>query len=124
MGAGSGCGGRQVASSQLEKQHGGREPGKKMVEAYYSSRNNHSYKGCTAYCDFRELLEKEKDVDTVYVATPDHWHAGISIAAMLKHKHVLSQKPMAHNIGEARRMAEVARQLNLVGALPVNDPTY
>ncbi|MBK9316819.1 MAG: Gfo/Idh/MocA family oxidoreductase [Acidobacteria bacterium] len=53
--------------------------------------------------DFRELLVKESDLDAVYVATPDHWHAPISIAAMRKGKHVLCQKPMAHSIGEAPR---------------------
>jgi predicted dehydrogenase len=64
---------------------GGREPAKKLVEAYYSSRNgSESYKGCAAYMDFRELLEKQSDLDAVYVATPDHWHAPISIAAMRK----------------------------------------
>jgi hypothetical protein len=52
---------------------GGREPAKRLVEAYYSSRNDSrsgGYKGCTAYVDYRELLDKEKDLDAVYVATP------------------------------------------------------
>ncbi|MGI9070969.1 MAG: Gfo/Idh/MocA family protein [Bryobacteraceae bacterium] len=92
---------------------GGREPAKRLVEAYYGSRNNSrsgGYKGCTAYVDYRELLEKEKDVDAVYVATPDHWHAPIALAAMRKHKHVLCQKPMAHSIADARRMAQTARE--------------
>jgi predicted dehydrogenase len=102
---------------------GGREPAKKIVEAYYGSRNaSETYKGCTAYADFRELLEKEKDLDAVYVATPDHWHAPIAIAAMRKRKHVLCQKPMAHSIGEARRMAAVAREMKVATALPVNNP--
>jgi len=102
---------------------GGREPAKKLVEAYYSSRNgSESYKGCAAYMDFRELLEKQSDLDAVYVATPDHWHAPISIAAMRKGKHVLCQKPMAHSIGEARRMAAVARETKVATALPVNNP--
>src|SRR5215470_15639757 len=39
---------------------GGREPARRLVEAYYASRKQTSYKGCTAYRDFRELLEKEK----------------------------------------------------------------
>ena len=114
-----------MAHTELEKYMGagGREPAKKVVEAFYSSRKNNRYKGCTAYRDFRESLENEGTLDAVYVATPDHWHAGVSISAMLKHKHVLSQKPMAHNIGEARRMAEVAKEMNVVGALPVNNPT-
>jgi predicted dehydrogenase len=102
---------------------GGREPAKKLVEAYYGSHNSaETYKGCSAYMDFRELLEKESDLDAVYVATPDHWHAPISIAAMRKGKHVLCQKPMAHSIGEARRMAAVAREMKVATALPVNNP--
>ena len=85
---------------------GGREPAKRVVEAYYGSRKDSrsgSYKGCTAYSDYRELLEKEKDLDAVYIATPDHWHAPITLAAMRQRKHVLCQKPMTHTIGDARR---------------------
>ena len=102
---------------------GGREPARRLVEAYYASRKESgSYKGCTPYRDFRELLEKEKDLDAVYVATPDHWHAPISMAAMQKHKHVLCQKPMTHAIGEARRMASMARETKVATSLPVNNP--
>jgi predicted dehydrogenase len=102
---------------------GGREPAKQIVEAYYASRSEtESFKGCNAYEDYREMLEKEAGVDAVYVATPDHWHAPISIAAMRRGKHVLCQKPMAHSIGEARRMASVARETKLATALPVNNP--
>ena len=101
----------------------GREPGKRLVEAYYTSRNGTTYRGCAAYSDFRELLDKQQDLDAVYVATPDHWHASISIAAMRKRKHVLCQKPMTHSVGEARRMAEVAREMKVATAVPVNNPT-
>jgi predicted dehydrogenase len=101
----------------------GREPGKRLVEAYYSARKNASYKGCNAYSDFRELLEKQKDLDAVYVATPDHWHAAISIAAMRHRKHVLCQKPMTHSVGEARRMGQVAREMKVATAVPVNNPS-
>ena len=102
---------------------GGREPARRVVEAYYSAKKESAYKGCSAYSDYRELLEKEKDLDAVYVATPDHWHATISIAAMRKKKAVLCQKPMAHSIGEARRMAEVARETKVATGLPVNNPS-
>ncbi len=103
---------------------GGREPAKRVVEAYYGSRQSSgSYRGCTAYSDFRELLEKEKDLDAVYVATPDHWHAPISMAAMRKRKHVLCQKPMTHSIGEARRMAALAAEMKVATSLPVNNPS-
>jgi predicted dehydrogenase len=103
---------------------GGREPARRLVEAYYGSRQpSGTYKGCAAYSDFRELLEKETDLDAVYVATPDHWHAPISMAAMRKRKHVLGQKPMTHTIGEARRMAALAAEMNVATSLPVNNPS-
>ncbi len=105
---------------------GGREPAKRLVEAYYGSRSGSAsgaYKGCTAYNDFREVLDKEKDLDAVYVATPDHWHAEISLAAMRRHKHVLCQKPMTRTIGEARRMAATARETKVATSLTVNNPS-
>lgn len=101
----------------------GREPGKRLVEAYYSSRKEATYRGCAAYRDFRELLDQQKDLDAVYVATPDHWHAAISIAAMRKRKHVLCQKPMTRLVGEARRMGQVAREMKVATAVPVNNPS-
>ena len=121
---------RSPGTAQLTKSFstslgiGGRNPAKKMVEAYYASRaQSGSYKGCNAYRDYRDLLAKEQDLSAVYVATPDHWHAPISIAAMRKGKHVLCQKPMAHNVGEARRMSQVARETKVATSLPVNNPS-
>src|SRR6185312_14334575 len=59
----------------------GREPAKKEVERFYAEKNKASqYKGCDAYNDFRELLAR-RDVDALMVATPDHWHEPICIAA-------------------------------------------
>lgn len=102
----------------------GRDPARRLVEAYYAARSGKdAYKGCNAYSDFRELLERERGIDAVYVATPDHWHAAISIAAMKRGKHVLCQKPMAHSVGEARRMAEVARATKVATSVTVNNPT-
>jgi predicted dehydrogenase len=103
---------------------GGREPATRVVEAYYGAHKpSGNYTGCNAYRDYREMLEKEKDLDAIYVATPDHWHAPISLAAMRKGKHVLCQKPMTHSIGEARRMAEVAQQTKLATSVTVNNPS-
>jgi len=100
----------------------GREPARRIVDAYYAKQKGaSSVKGCSAYNDYRELLEKEKDVDAVVVGTPDHTHAVISIAAMKKGKHVYCQKPMTHSVYEARRMAEVARETKVATQVAVGN---
>src|ERR1700751_2053120 len=89
----------------------GREPCQKIVEAYYAmQQRSGNYKGCAAYTDFRELLEKQRDLDAVVVCTTDNLHAAVSAAAMRKRKHVFCQKPLTHTIYEARRVAEIARE--------------
>jgi predicted dehydrogenase len=88
----------------------GREVARDVANAFYAKKHAAAgYRGCKAYEDFRELLDKESDVEAVTVSTPDHWHALIAIAAMREGKHVYGQKPMAHSAAEARRMAEVAQ---------------
>jgi len=89
----------------------GREPCQKIIDAWNGTRRaSGSARGCTAYSDFRELLEQEKDLDAVVVGTTDHLHAAVSVAAMRKGKHVFCQKPMAQTVFESRRMAEVANR--------------
>jgi predicted dehydrogenase len=66
------------------------------------------------YQDYRELLEKEKDLQTVNVSTPDHMHAPIGMAALQRGLHVYGQKPLAHDLYECRRLADVAREKKLV----------
>ncbi|HVN82085.1 MAG TPA: Gfo/Idh/MocA family oxidoreductase [Terriglobia bacterium] len=89
----------------------GREVGKEVVETYYAKkRSSEKYKGCSTYADFRELLEKEKDLDAVKIMTPDHLHATISIAAMKKGKHVVMHKPLANRVSEVRLVVETARK--------------
>jgi hypothetical protein len=56
------------------------------------------------------MLEKERGLDAVLVATPDHLHAYVSILAMQAGKHVYCEKPLTHNIREARLVARVARE--------------
>lgn len=91
------------------KETGGREAGKKIIDAHYSQAANKPVKACAAYSDFREMMEKE-DLDAVQVSTPDHWHAYIAVYAARKGKHIYGQKPLALNIGEGRLMAdEVAK---------------
>ena len=64
--------------------------------------------------DYRVLLEQRKDIDAVMIATSDHMHAPITIAALRAGKHVYVEKPMAHSIEEARVMTRVARETGLV----------
>jgi predicted dehydrogenase len=69
----------------------------------------------TFYKDYREMLEKEgKNFDAVSVSTPDHSHAIQAIAAMQMGKHVYVQKPISHDIYEARMLTEVAVKNKLV----------
>jgi predicted dehydrogenase len=98
----------------------GREPCQKIVEAYYGAQHRSGeYRGCSAYTDFRELLEKEKGLDAVVVCTTDNLHAAVSAAAMKKHKHVFCQKPLTHTIYEARRIAEIARDTRVATQIAV-----
>ena len=64
--------------------------------------------------DYRVLLDKQHDIDAVMIATPDHMHAPITVAALRAGKHVYVEKPMAHSIEEARVMTRVARETGLV----------
>jgi predicted dehydrogenase len=64
--------------------------------------------------DYRVMLEKQKDIDAVIVATPDHMHALVAMAAMQLGKHVYVQKPMTRTIAEARALTEAARKYKVV----------
>jgi predicted dehydrogenase len=98
----------------------GREPCQKIVDGYYrTQQRSGEYRGCAAYSDFRELLEKQKDVDAVVVCTTDNLHATVSAAAMKKRKHVFCQKPLTHTIYEARRIAEIARDTGVATQIAV-----
>lgn len=66
-----------------------------------------------AYTDFRRILER-KDIDAVFVSTPDHWHAPISILACQAGKDVYCEKPLSHTIEEGRRMVQAARKHNRI----------
>jgi len=89
----------------------GRGPAKNLIEAYYS-KETPNYK-ITEYEDFRLMLEKEKSLDAILCATPDNTHAYVSIVAMRAGKHVYCEKPLTHNIWEARKVLEVAKETKL-----------
>ncbi|HEY1925400.1 MAG TPA: Gfo/Idh/MocA family oxidoreductase [Candidatus Acidoferrum sp.] len=62
------------------------------------------------YGDYREMLDKQKDIDAVFVATPDHMHATIALAAMDLKKSVYVQKPLTWSVAEARQLAKRAKE--------------
>src|SRR6266581_2745103 len=62
------------------------------------------------YSDYRDMLERQKDIDAVVVATPDHMHASIALAAMDLRKHVYVQKPLCWSIEEARKLSRRAKE--------------
>jgi hypothetical protein len=93
---------------------GGREVGKEVVEAYYAKqRGKDQFKGVTTYVDFRELLDKEKDVTAIKIMTPDHTHAAIALAALKLGKNVITHKPLANRLVEARAVIDAARTRNV-----------
>jgi predicted dehydrogenase len=73
-----------------------------------------SYPKATRYTDFRVLLEKQKNIDAVVVSTPDHTHAAASVMAMKLGKHCYTEKPLTHDIHEARVMKETAAKHKVV----------
>ncbi|HWU40416.1 MAG TPA: hypothetical protein VN203_22440, partial [Candidatus Acidoferrum sp.] len=54
-----------------------------VEEAYAKSQPSGSYKGCSAYADFREVLAR-KDIDAVMISTPDHWHTPMALVSVVK----------------------------------------
>jgi predicted dehydrogenase len=86
-----------------------REDTKRRAEEYYSKQAGIDYKGCDAYNDFREVLAR-KDIDSVVIATPDHWHAPIGIAAANAGKDIYCEKPLTQSIAEARALVNAVRK--------------
>ncbi len=100
-------------SEGREAQVCGREPARRMIDQAYAKQNRSGqHRACAGYCDYRELFEKE-DVDGVVIATPDHTHAVITLAALKRGKHVYCEKPLTWSVAEARAVAEAARQAKL-----------
>ena len=88
----------------------GRKPSLEFVNNHYAQKNGvGAYDGCAEYIDFRKMLEKESDIDAVVVSTCDHVHAAATMAAIKKGKHVYCEKPLTHDIYEARTVTEAAR---------------
>ncbi len=84
------------------------------VDPNYAGHIFAGYPRAKIYSDWREMLEKEKSIDAVVIATPDHNHAPIAAAFIREKKHIYVEKPMAKTIYECRKLAELARQYDVV----------
>jgi len=73
-----------------------------------------AYDKATKYTDFREMLARQRDLDAVVIATPDHMHAYIAHACMQAGKHVYVQKPLTYSVYEARLLARVAAEKKVI----------
>ena len=86
-----------------------REHALRMVTGFHAGHPDRGAANCTAYNDYREIMAR-KDIDAVCIATPDHAHAMITIAALQSGKDVYCEKPLTHNIHEALAVMAAAKK--------------
>jgi len=101
-----------VAVCDVEKTR--RETARAQVEKRYAARQKDGvFKGCDAYTDFRELIAR-KDIDAVVVATPDHMHVIIALAAARAGKDIYCEKPLTQNIHEGRLLVDAVKKHHII----------
>jgi hypothetical protein len=88
---------------------GGRDVAKAVMETWYRQEGRPAT-GIRAYEDFREMLERETDIQGIINITPDHQHGPINISALRKQKAAISHKPMACTLHEVRCTLQAARE--------------
>jgi predicted dehydrogenase len=96
---------RVLAVCDVDTSH--RIRAKQTVDSAYGNND------CAAYNDFHEILARD-DVDTVLIATPDHWHAILSIEAAKAGKHIYCEKPISLTIAEGRAVADTMKRYGTV----------
>ena len=84
------------------------------VDSDFAAKTFAKYPQAKQYKDFRVMLDQQKDIDAVIIATPDHTHAVIAMAAIERGKNVYVQKPLTHSVYEARVLTEAARKYKVV----------
>ena len=82
-----------------------------------SSKSRSRFPKANFYRDYRVMFDKQKDIDAVTISSPDHVHALQALAAMDEGVHVYVQKPLTHNIKEARMLTETAREKKIVSQM-------
>ena len=87
---------------------------RKAVENHYAKdKRSDTFKGCSVYKDFRELLGRN-DIDAVMISTPDHWHVPIAIAAARAGKDICCEKPLTLSIAEGHVLSDTVRRYKRV----------
>jgi myo-inositol 2-dehydrogenase/D-chiro-inositol 1-dehydrogenase len=87
---------------------------KNAVEKHYAEEHvSGTFKGCSIYKDFRELLTRT-DIDAVIISTPDHWHVPIAIQAVSAGKDICCEKPLTLSIAEGRALSDTVKRYNRV----------
>lgn len=90
------------------------EQGLNAVNAFYADKKaSGTWKGCKVYKDWRDVIA-DKDVDAVFISTPDHWHAPMTIAAFRAGKDVSCEKPVTRFINEGRIISNLATEKKLI----------
>lgn len=98
----------------------------KRVANYINKYKAYGHKG-TPYVDYKEMLDKEKDLDAVLIATPDFWHSEHTVACLKAGLHVYCEKEMSNTIEGARKMVEAAKEtgkLLQIGHQRRSNPQY
>lgn len=93
---------------------GGLDNGVEIMNKYYGLQKGKKFKGVNAYTDFRELFEKESDLDAVQVMTTDHAHGVIAAAALKRDVAVSMHKPLANRLIEGRKVVDLANKSDAV----------
>lgn len=96
---------RMVAVCDVRKEH--RDRAKVLADERYGN------KECKTYNDFRELLARP-DIDAVFIATPDHWHALIGIEAARQHKDMYYEKPLSRYFNESQAIREAVNRYGVI----------
>lgn len=89
------------------------ETAKEVIATHEKQRHGRTNPVVKGYHRFEDVLQRQ-DIDAVLIATPDHWHAGIGIAAAKAGKHIYGEKPLARTIREGRNMVRVVERHNTV----------
>jgi predicted dehydrogenase len=89
------------------------------VDHKFAAASFKAFPEAAVYKDYRVMLEKQKDIDAVLIATPDHTHAVIAQATMQSGKHIFCQKPLTHDVHEARVLARIAKETGVVSQMGI-----